>query len=169
MDGRAEGKTNSAERAVIGSGGAMALGRTVDSQITTALTATTQATVTLTVSTKAAILATALQFQEAVWANDVPNDGEVFHLPTCDGREAAESEASRESYGGVKAHVRHVHMHDLDDAKGFNYKEFFGLLQRDNYQGFMSAEIQPSDDPERVLGLYVALWRELVENALDPS
>ena len=43
----------------------MALGRKVDSQITTILTSTTQATVTLTVSTKANILATALEFQEA--------------------------------------------------------------------------------------------------------
>lgn len=77
-----EAKTNIAERDAIASGGAMALGRKVDDQITTVLDTTTQSTITLTVSSIGAILATAVQFCEAVWDNDVPNDGMVYCVVT---------------------------------------------------------------------------------------
>lgn len=77
-----DAKVNINERDVIASGGAMALGRKVDDQITTVLDSTTQATVTLTVTSKATILATAAGFAEAAWANDVPNDGQVYAVVT---------------------------------------------------------------------------------------
>lgn len=77
-----EAKININERDAIASGGAMALGRKVDDQITTVLDTTTQSTITLTVTSKATILATAIEFAEAVWANDVPNDGEVYACVT---------------------------------------------------------------------------------------
>ena len=77
-----EAKTNINERDAIARGGAMALGRKVDDQITTVLDTTTQAVVTITVSSKAAILGTALGFAEAAWLNDVPNDGMVFAAVT---------------------------------------------------------------------------------------
>lgn len=77
-----EAKININERDVIASGGAMALGRKVDDQITTVLDTTGQATVTLTVTSKATVLATAIEFVEAAWDNDVANDGEVFACVT---------------------------------------------------------------------------------------
>lgn len=77
-----EAKVNINERDVIASGGAMALGRKVDDQITTVLDSTTQAVVSLTVSSIAATRATAAQFAEAAWANDVPNDGQVYAVVT---------------------------------------------------------------------------------------
>ena len=77
-----EAKTNINERDALASGGAMALGRKVDDQITTALDATTQTVITLTVTSKAAILATAIEFAEAAWDNDVPNDGQVYAVVT---------------------------------------------------------------------------------------
>lgn len=77
-----EAKTNINERDVVASGGAMALGRKCDDQILTVLDSTTQSVVTLTVTSKAAILATAVQFAESAWANDVPNDGEVYAVVT---------------------------------------------------------------------------------------
>jgi len=77
-----EAKTNINERDAIASGGAMALGRKVDDQITTVLDTTTQTVVTVTVTSKAAILAGLLSWVEAVWANDVPNDGNVFAVMT---------------------------------------------------------------------------------------
>jgi hypothetical protein len=77
-----EAKTNIDERDAIAAGGAMALGRKVDEQITTVLDSTTQGVVTLTVTSKAAILATAVQFAEAAWENDVPDDGEVYAVVT---------------------------------------------------------------------------------------
>lgn len=77
-----EAKINIGERDAIASGGAMALGRKVDDQITTVLDTTTQSTVTLTVSSQANILATAVEFAEAAWNNDVPNDGQVYAAVT---------------------------------------------------------------------------------------
>lgn len=77
-----EAKININDRDVIASGGAMALGRKCDDQITTILDTTSQATITLTVTSEAAILATLLEFAEAAWANDVPNDGQVYAVLT---------------------------------------------------------------------------------------
>jgi hypothetical protein len=77
-----EAKTNITERDAIASGGAMALGRKVDDQITTVLDTTTQTAVTITVTSKAAILAGALEWAENAWDNDVPNDGMVFAVVT---------------------------------------------------------------------------------------
>lgn len=77
-----EAKININERDVIASGGAMALGRKVDDQILTVLDTTGQTSVPLTVTSKAAILATALEFVEAAWDNDVPNEGEVYAVVT---------------------------------------------------------------------------------------
>lgn len=77
-----EAKININERDAIASGGAMALGRKVDDQITTVLDTTTQSVITLTVTSKATVLATAIEFAEAVWDNDVPNDGQVYGVVT---------------------------------------------------------------------------------------
>ena len=77
-----EAKTNINERDAIAEGGATALGRKVDDQITTVLDTTTQTTVTLTVTSKATVLATAIEFTEAAWDNDVPNDGQVYAVVT---------------------------------------------------------------------------------------
>ena len=77
-----EAKTNMQVRQAYARGGAMALGRKVDSQITTSLDGTTQTAVTITVSAKANILATLLEFAEAAWDNDVPNDGMVYAVIT---------------------------------------------------------------------------------------
>lgn len=77
-----EAKTNINERDAIAAGGAMALGRKVDDQITTVLDTTTSTVITLTVTSKAAVLATAIEFAEAAWDNDVPNDGQVYAVVT---------------------------------------------------------------------------------------
>lgn len=77
-----ESKTNMNERDAIAGGGAKALGRKVDDQITVILDSTSQTVVTLTVSTIAAIRATAVEFAEAAWDNDVPNEGEVYAVVT---------------------------------------------------------------------------------------
>ena len=73
-----EAKTNIAIKEAYAKGGAMALGRKIDDQITTILDTTTETVITITVTSKAAIHATLLQFVEAVFDNDVPNDGEVY-------------------------------------------------------------------------------------------
>ena len=77
-----ESKININERDAIASGGAMALGRKVDDQITTVLDTTTETIITLTVTSKATVLATAIEFAESAWDNDVPNDGQVYAVVT---------------------------------------------------------------------------------------
>lgn len=77
-----EAKITHDERQAIAKGGAMALGRKVDEQILTALDSTTQSTITLTVTSKATVLATLIEFVEALDDNDVPNDGMRYGLLT---------------------------------------------------------------------------------------
>lgn len=77
-----EAKININERDVIASGGAMALGRKVDDQITTVLNTTTQTAITITVTSIAAIRAGFLAWTEALWANDVRNDGQIYGIMT---------------------------------------------------------------------------------------
>lgn len=77
-----EAKTNIDTKMAYSKTGAFALGRAVDDQITTELDTTTQSTITLTVTSKATVLASLLQFVEALWANSVPNDGQVYAAMT---------------------------------------------------------------------------------------
>lgn len=77
-----EAKTMINERDKLASGGAMALGRKVDDQITTVLDTTTQSAITITLTNSGTIRAGALEFTEALWANDVPNDGMVYAVVT---------------------------------------------------------------------------------------
>jgi hypothetical protein len=73
-----EAKLNIDERMAIAQGGAWALGRQVDSQILTELATTSQTTVTFTVTSQAAIRNSAINLVTAAFANDVPNDGQIF-------------------------------------------------------------------------------------------
>ena len=77
-----EAKININERDVIASGGAMALGRQVDSQILTILTTTTEATLTFTLTSAATVRAGLLRMVEELFDNNVPNDGECYGVLT---------------------------------------------------------------------------------------
>lgn len=77
-----EAKTNIDERRALASGGAMALGRKVDDQILTVLDGTTQSTVTYDVSGIANIRASLLTWAEALYSNDVPDDGMNYGVLT---------------------------------------------------------------------------------------
>ncbi len=74
-----ESKVNINERDALASGGAMALGRKVDDQITTVLDTTSSTIITVNqTSTSVVMKGTILEWVEAAWDNDVPNDGEVY-------------------------------------------------------------------------------------------
>ncbi len=73
-----EAKTNIDSRMAYARAGAYALGRKVDSQITTVLSSTSQTQLTFGVGTYAAIQASLLALVEALDANSVPNDGQRF-------------------------------------------------------------------------------------------
>jgi hypothetical protein len=73
-----EAKTNIDVKMAYAQGGAQALGRKIDDQITTILDTTSEATVTVTVTSKAAIHAGLLGMVEALFDNDVPNNGQNY-------------------------------------------------------------------------------------------
>lgn len=77
-----EAKTNIDERDAIAIGGARGLGRKVDNQIMTALDATTQTAVTWTVTSAAAIRNSLISMVEALYSNDVENDGMLYGILT---------------------------------------------------------------------------------------
>jgi len=77
-----ENKISINERQALARGGAFALGRKIDEQIITALDSTTEATVSWTVTSEAAVRNALIEMAEALWANDVPNDGMAFGLLT---------------------------------------------------------------------------------------
>ena len=67
-----------------------------------------------------------------------------------------------QTYRHVAEHLRHVHMHTLEDP-GFPYKELFQLLKDDGYDEYMSLEFgYKGGDPEIVMKLYAALFREYI-------
>lgn len=71
-------KTNIAEREKVARAGALALGRQVDSQITTTLDGTTQTIVTWAVTSQAAIRNSLINMSKSLFANDIPNDRENY-------------------------------------------------------------------------------------------
>jgi hypothetical protein len=73
-----EAKTNIEVRMNYARAGAYALGRKVDSQITTVLDSTSQSTITYAVTDFNAIQSSLLQMTEALDSNSVPNDGQRY-------------------------------------------------------------------------------------------
>jgi sugar phosphate isomerase/epimerase len=59
----------------------------------------------------------------------------------------------------IRPHIGHVHLHDLLDPK-FPYKKFLRRLRDTNYEGTCSLELDPSQDPIRVLHLTHAVFSE---------
>ncbi len=79
----------------------------------------------------------------------------------CDKRDLVDGSAAF-TFNKVKEHVRHVHIHTLEDPS-FPYKELFGLLKRMNYDGFLSLELGYREGGEsKVIALYAALYREIM-------
>lgn len=77
-----EAKINIDERGVIARGGAYALGRKCDDQITTVLDSTTESVVSWTVTSQATVRNSLINMTEALFSNDVKNDGRVFGVLT---------------------------------------------------------------------------------------
>jgi sugar phosphate isomerase/epimerase len=94
----------------------------------------------------------------AVQIADHPNVAINYN---CDQRDLVDGSVAF-TFGQVKEHVRHVHLHELENPD-FPYKELFGLLKEMNYGGFCSLEEGYREGGERkVIALYAALYREIV-------
>ena len=65
-------------------------------------------------------------------------------------------------YAMVRDKIKLVHVHDLNSD--FPYRELFRLLYDDGYDGYISAELPASPDPERVLSYFAAMYRLMIEN-----
>jgi sugar phosphate isomerase/epimerase len=103
-----------------------------------------------------------------VKAADLPNVGIVFN---CQWRVGAESGWGLPSdaasiaplYEMIAPHLTSVHTHQMEQPETFRYyQEFFRLLVRDGYRGYVSNECAyRGPDPEKVLRLYTALFQAL--------
>jgi len=67
-----------------------------------------------------------------------------------------------DNFALVKDQIGSVHMRDLY-LQDYPFHELVAGLRSINYEGFCLAEIQASDDPERVMRYYAALWREMTK------
>jgi hypothetical protein len=65
----------------------------------------------------------------------------------------------RQSFEMLRPWLRNCHIHDLTD--NYPYRELFSLLQKSKYERYTLCETRESKEPERFLGYYSALWREL--------
>jgi sugar phosphate isomerase/epimerase len=63
----------------------------------------------------------------------------------------------KETFALVANRIREVHLRDLTDET-YPWRELFGLLKAQKYEGFTLAEIPESRDPDRVLKYFRALW-----------
>jgi len=78
VDALDEAKINIDERDALARSGAMALGRKIDSQIFTVMDASNSGTTTWNVTTEKRIRSALLTMVQALYSNDVPNDGQLF-------------------------------------------------------------------------------------------
>lgn len=64
-------------------------------------------------------------------------------------------------YDLIAPYLTSIHTHAMEQPHEWRYyQEFFRLLVRDNYQGYVSNECAyRGPDPEKVLGLYTTLFR----------
>jgi sugar phosphate isomerase/epimerase len=64
-----------------------------------------------------------------------------------------------QAFGLLGPFIRNVHINDLYNS--YPWREFFRLLRESGYRRYTLAEVAESQDTERFLRYYSALWREL--------
>lgn len=101
-------------------------------------------------------------WEHALNAVRIAGHPRVGIVHNCDMRELKYGPISS-FYDPVKNHIRHVHLHDLES--NYPYKSLFRMLKHDGYAGYLSLEASASEDPTRVIAIYVRLFHEWVESA----
>jgi sugar phosphate isomerase/epimerase len=93
----------------------------------------------------------------AVQVADHPNVAINYN---CDQKDLVDGSVAY-TWSKVADHVRHVHLHDLENP-AFPYTELFGLLKATGYEGFCSLEEGYREGGEaKVIAVYAALFRAL--------
>lgn len=93
----------------------------------------------------------------ALRAVQYANHDNVGIVYNCDPRDVVGGSV-RPVLDSVMPYVRHVHMHELGDPR-YPYDEFIPLIDSYGYDGYLSAEIEENEDPQRIMALYSALYR----------
>ena len=96
----------------------------------------------------------------------MPNVGIVFNSQWRVGAETgwnlpADAPSIAPLYELIGPHITSIHTHQMEKPQEWRYyQEFFRLLVRDGYQGYVSNECAyQGPDPEKVLRLYTTLFR----------
>lgn len=91
-------------------------------------------------------------------AVEIASHPRVAIVYNCDNRDLVAGSV-RATYSQVRSWIRHVHMHDF--LGGYPYPELFALLHADQYEGYLSTEIELREEPtrEQYLAMYAALFR----------
>jgi sugar phosphate isomerase/epimerase len=96
---------------------------------------------------------------------DHPNLGFVFNsqfrVKTPEGWGPPNGQSIASLWKEIAPYVRNVHTHQMERPDTLeHYREMFGFLKRDGYQGYISNECAyRGPDPEKVLSMYTALFR----------
>jgi len=96
----------------------------------------------------------------AVQIADHPSIGIVYN---CDPRETRWGPI-RSFIDPVAPYLRHIHLHDLE-SNNYPYADLFRILRDLGYAQFASLECSGSEDAERVIGLYAALFKSMYASA----
>jgi sugar phosphate isomerase/epimerase len=103
-------------------------------------------------------------WEYALGAVQIADHPQVAINFNCDPRDLVDDSVAT-TFQAVQAHVRHVHLHELEDGV-FPYVELFGLLKRLGYAGWLSLEEGYHEGGEKkVIALYAALLRALLGQA----
>jgi sugar phosphate isomerase/epimerase len=103
------------------------------------------------------------RWQYTLRAVEIADHDRIGIVYNCDRRETAWGPIST-FIEPVAQYLRHVHLHDIE-SPDYPYQDLFRILRNMGYGGYLSLEASPSEDPERVLGLYARLYEAMHELA----
>ena len=98
---------------------------------------------------------------EVIKGVNLPNVGFVFNCQFF----GCEGGSIEPLFSQVAPHITAVHTHTTEDPETFElYRQMFGWLQRIGFDGYISNECAyRGPDPEKVLALYIGLFKAFVE------
>jgi sugar phosphate isomerase/epimerase len=90
---------------------------------------------------------------------DYSGSKHVYVNWNCDLRDK-EGQGFEHNFDLVKDRIRGVHMHELWEEE-YPYRKFFALMRKNDYDGYLNAEIPESTEPVRLMKYYRAVFLAL--------